>query len=92
VPALVHVGLDRRIAVTDRTGRTQHGTILDDTYVGATITVIAWTADGDRWWRPVRPILVLPDVLSREEFRALRVLLRYGRAAGRGQTSGVEAG
>lgn len=92
VPALLHVGMDRRIAVTDRTGRSNTGAILDDSYVGPTLTTIVWRADDDPWWRPARAILILPDTLPRDAFRRLRVVLRYGRAAGDAVTSGVEAG
>ena len=92
VPALLHVGVDRRIAVTDRVGRSRAGPILDDSYVGAALTTIIWSADGDPWWRPARAILILPDTLPRDEFRQLRVALRYGRPAGEEETSGVEAG
>ena len=92
VPALLHVGIDRRIAVTDRTGRSNAGAILDDSYVGPTLTTLVWRADRDPWWRSARAILILPDSLPRDEFRRLRVVLRYGRAAGNVVTSGVEAG
>jgi hypothetical protein len=92
VPALVHVGIDRRIVVTDRTGRSRAGVVLDDSYVGAALTTVVWRADGDRWWRPARTMLFLPDSLPAEEFRRLRVVLRYGRAAGEAATSGVDAG
>lgn len=89
VPALLHVGLDRRITVTGSDGRSQSGAILDDSYVGPWLTVIVWRADGLRWWRPARAVIVLPDTLLPEDFRRLRVVLRYGRAAG---TSGEDAG
>lgn len=92
VPALLHVGIDRRIAVTDRSGRTRTGSILDDSYVGAGLTTIIWRADDERWWCPARAIVVLPDSLSFDEFRRLRVVLRYGRPLARADTSGVDAG
>jgi len=41
-------------------------------------------------WRPARTIVVLPDTLAADEFRRLRVALRYGRPVG-GATSGEEA-
>jgi len=92
VPALLHVGIDRRITVTDRDGRSRDGSILDDSYVGARLTTIVWRADGEPWWRPARAILVLPDTLPADDFRQLRVALRYGRAPAPEQTSGVAAG
>jgi len=92
VPALLHVGIDRRITVTDRDGRSRTGAVLDDSYVGAWLTTIAWRCDGMPWWRPARTIVVLPDTLSRDEFRRLRVVLRYGRPAAAGERSGEAAG
>jgi hypothetical protein len=92
VPALLDVGVDRRIAVTDRTGRSRAGSIHDDSYVGACLTTIVWRADGERWWRPARTVVILPDSLPRDEFRRLRVVLRYGRPVAETDTSGEEAG
>jgi hypothetical protein len=92
VPALLHVGIDRRITVVDRAGRSRTGPIMDDSYVGAVVTTIVWRADGDPWWRPARAILILPGTLPRDEFRRLRVALRYGRVVGAAETSAIEAG
>jgi hypothetical protein len=91
VPAIVHVGLDRRITVTDRGGRSRSGAILDHSYVGALLTTIVWQPDGAPWWRPAPAILVLPDTLPADDFRRLRVALRYGRAPVAAATSGVDA-
>ena len=92
VPAIVHVGLDRTISVTDRNGRSRAGRILDDSYVGSALTTIVWRPDGDPWWRPARTLLVVPDSLTPEEFRRLRVVLRYGLPPDDAATSGVDAG
>jgi hypothetical protein len=95
VPAILHVGIDRRVTVTDRTGRSREGAILDASYVGASLATIVWRADGDRWWRPARTMLFLTDSLTSDEFRRLRVVLRYGRPPGEtveGATSGADAG
>ena len=92
VPALLHVGIDRRITVTDRDGRSQAGVIRDDSCVGACLTTIVWRRDGMPWWQPARAIVVLPDTLPEDEFRRLRVALRYGRPAAVDETSGKEAG
>lgn len=97
LPAAMHVGADRRINVRERNGHVADGTILDATYVGMSVTTIVWRADCDRaGWRRLRPartIVVLPDTLPMEDFRRLRVVLRYGRVASpeRG-TSGTSAG
>ena len=92
VPALLHVGLDRRITVTGRDGRSRAGVILDDSYAGACLTTIVWRADDSPWWRPAHAVVVLPDTLPEDDFRRLRVVLRYGRPAAAGETSGTEAG
>jgi len=95
VPALLHVGIDRRAAVTDRSGRSLEGAILDASYVGSTLTTLVWRADGDRWWRPARTMLFLTDSLPPDEFRRLRVVFRYGRSPGEAveaATSGDDAG
>jgi hypothetical protein len=92
IPALMHVGNDRRVTVTDYEGRSHEGTILDDTFVGAWLATIVWRRDGLPWWRPAPAIVVLPDMLSPDEFRRLRVALRYGRPATRGATSDDDAG
>ena len=92
VPALLHVGIERRITVTDRGGHSHEGSILDDSYVGTWLTTIVWRADGRPWWHPARTILVLPDTLGRDEFRRLRVVLRYGRPTEAEDSSGVDAG
>jgi hypothetical protein len=81
VPALVHVGLDRRLTVTTRDGRSRDGSILDASYVGACLTTIVWRSDGAPWYVPARALLILPDTLPRDDFRRLRVVLRYGRPA-----------
>ncbi len=92
LPALLHVGIDRRITVTDRDGRSRAGAILDDSYVGAWLTCIVWRQDGLPWWCPARAIIVLPDTLPRDEFRRLRVVLRYGVPDVAGETSSADAG
>ncbi len=91
VPALLHVGADRRITVSGRDGRSCDGSIRDDTYVGAHLTVIVWRPDGGCRWLPARSILILPDTLLADDFRRLRVVLRYGRPAVAARTSGVDA-
>jgi len=90
VPALLHVGIDRRITVTDRNGRSRAGAILDDSYVGPWLTTIVWRRDGLPWWRPASAIVVLPDMLPAEDARRLRVALRYGRPAARDAMSDDE--
>ena len=91
VPALLHVGTDRRITVTGRDGRSRDGGIRDDSYVGAHLTVIVWCPDDERGWVPAKSILILPDTLPADDFRRLRVALRYGRPTAAARTSGIDA-
>ena len=58
-------------------GRLVAGHVRAATYVGAWITTIVWRPDGWHWSRAV---LVLPDMLPAEDFRRLRVMLRYARS------------
>jgi hypothetical protein len=97
LPATLVVGVDRRIVVRRRDGDLVAGLILDATYVGTYLTTVVWRPDGDgvgwRILRPAQTIIVLPDALSAEDFRRLRVVLRYGRVASpergtRGATAG----
>lgn len=91
VPALLHVGADRRVTITGRDGRSRDGTVQCDSCVGALVTVIVWRPDGARWWQPSESIVILPDTLPADDFRRLRVVLRYGRAPPDARTSGVDA-
>jgi hypothetical protein len=92
VPALLHVGDDRRLTATTRDGRSRDGSILDASYVGASLTTIVWRPDRAPRFRLARTILILPDMLPADEFRRLRVLLRYGRPVVQEETSGRDAG
>jgi len=94
LPALIHLGLDRRIAVTQRDGSTCEGIVLPASYVGARVVSVVWRPDGWPWWRSAPALLLLPDMLSADDHRQLRVALRYGRAppiAGRAD-EGASAG
>ncbi len=54
------------------------GHVRSSTYVGASLTSIVWRPDGA--WRS-RAILIVPDMLPADDFRRLRVMLRYARSA-----------
>jgi toxin CptA len=58
-------------------GRLVAGHVRAATYVGAWVTTIVWRPDG--WWWS-RTVLILPDMLPAEDFRRLRVMLRYARS------------
>jgi hypothetical protein len=92
VPARIEVGLDRRLTVTARNGRVRVGSILDDSYVGVGLTTIVWRPDRARWYEPARAIVILKDSLAADDFRRLRVILRYGQPAADGLASGRDAG
>jgi len=92
VPAIVHVGVDRSLTITDWQGRSRDGIVLPDSYVGARLTTIVWRAHGAPWWRLSDVILVLPDTLPPDDFRRLRIFLRYSRVPVVGSTSGVDTG
>jgi len=91
VPALVHVGIDRTITVTDRRGRSRNGVVDASSFVGARLTTVVWRVSDAPWWRPPDVILFLPDVVPADDFRRLRIFLRYGRSAS-AATRGVDAG
>ncbi|MBU6483488.1 MAG: hypothetical protein KGR23_01675 [Betaproteobacteria bacterium] len=66
-----------QIGVTTGGCAFDHGRVLPDSYVGARITTIVWKPDRARL---ARAILLLPDMLPPDDFRRLRILLRYGRS------------
>ena len=88
-PAAISVDLERRISVTTRNGRQREGLVLADSYVGSRLTTIVWRSDG-AWI--ARTILILTDTLAPDEFRQLRIVLRYGRALVPADNSDAEAG
>lgn len=88
-PAMLRLGVDRRIVVITRNARTCHGEILADSFVGHRLTTIVWRPDGAR---RARTLMIMSDTLTADDFRRLRVALRYGRAIASGVgTSGVDA-
>jgi toxin CptA len=58
-------------------GRLVAGHVRASTYVGSWMTCVVWRPDG-AWMS--RTILLLPDMLQADEFRRLRVMLRYARS------------
>lgn len=88
-PARLVVGIDRRVEVTTRDGRTAAGAILADSFVDPRLITVVWRPDGAR---RARTLVVLPDSLAADDLRRLRVALRYGRVATAGlPASGVDA-
>ena len=68
-------GLHVRVGYGDGTVRT--GRVDRSTCVTSWITTLVWRPDGGRF---TRAVLILPDMLPSEDFRRLRVTLRYGRS------------
>jgi hypothetical protein len=58
-------------------GRLVAGHVRTATYVGEWLTSIVWRPDGAR---RCRTVLILPDMMAADEFRRLRVMLRYARS------------
>ena len=58
-------------------GNALAGRVNRDSYVGSALSTLVWRPFGR--WRS-RSILLLPDMLPPQDFRRLRVLLRYGRS------------
>ena len=68
---------DRTIVVHRKDGRLRAGRVLDTSHIHPAFTSIVWRPDGARL---ARSIPIVADMLDRDEFRRLRVLLRYGRS------------
>jgi len=65
----------RAMEVFDEAGLHSLGELRDGSLVAPWLTIIRWRPSGARF---DRTILILPDMLERESFRRLRVLLRWG--------------
>jgi toxin CptA len=74
----IEIAADLRGTFTERGGRRVEGSVQPDSYAGTLLTTIVLRPTGSR---RSRAIAILPDMLSAEDFRRLRVLLRFGRAA-----------
>jgi hypothetical protein len=68
---------DHLLVVRRGSGALLAGHVRSATYVGARMTSIVWRPDGARCSRAE---WILPDMLPADDFRRLRVLLRYGRS------------
>ena len=68
---------DLTVVVVNGEGAPCAGRVRNQSYVGARVTTLVWRPFGR--WRS-RTILVFPDMLPAQDFRRLRVLLRYGRS------------
>jgi len=68
---------DLTVVIVTGDGNACAGRVHHDSYVGSRLTTLVWRPFGR--WRS-RTILILPDMLPPQDFRRLRVLLRYGRS------------
>jgi hypothetical protein len=71
------LGPGRHIVLTERRGRRIVGVVQADSYVGGVLTTIVMRPAGRSW---SRSMAILPDMLSAEDFRRLRVRLRLAQA------------
>ena len=67
----------REAHVQARDGQWHHARILGTSYVSPGLTVLNLKIDGCLL---ARHLVIAPDMLDSEDFRALRVILRWGRA------------
>jgi toxin CptA len=62
------------IRVRDAAGREREGVLRDGSFVAPWLTLVRWRPAGARF---DRTFLLVPGMLGREDFRRLRVLLRW---------------
>ena len=65
----------REIEVDFADGQRRHGVLRDGSFVAPWLTLVRWRPEGARF---DRSIVVVPGMLPEEDFRRLRVLLRWG--------------
>ena len=68
---------DDAVTIGYGTGRSVAGVLRLSSSVGPRVTTLVWRPHGAYCSRSV---LILPDMLPAEDFRRLRVLMRYGRS------------
>ena len=69
---------DHTVVATSVSGERFAGHVQDASYVGAYVTTLVLRVKGSR---RAKSVLILPDMLPADDFRRLRVLLRYARNA-----------
>ena len=74
--AVIEIDSDRRAVLTERGGRRIEGIVRADSYVGALLTTLVIRPEKARWSRAEA---ILPDMMGAEDFRRLRMLLRFGK-------------
>ena len=80
------VDLEGCVEAMGEAGATRSGRLAPGSFVAPWLVVVRWRPQGARFSRTV---LVPPDAVDPHAYRRLRVLLRWGRAAGRGGSLAV---
>jgi hypothetical protein len=70
------VAADLAVTLRRRDGALLRGNVASSTYVGAVLATLVWRPTDTRW---SRSLVILPDMLAADDFRHLRVQLRYAR-------------
>ena len=70
----IAVRADGEIEIRSGAGALRTGQVRDGSFVAPWLTIIRWRPHGARFDRTV---LILPDMLPADDFRRLRVLLRW---------------
>lgn len=69
--------VDRTALLRTHDGTTQESQILERSFVAPQLAILHYRQPGD-WF--TRSLLILPDMLERDEYRRLCVMLRMGRS------------
>ena len=85
----VVIGADATVRMFGRDGHERAGCLCEGTYVSATVVSIVWRPEHARL---ARAFLVTGDMLAPDEFRRLRVMLRYARPPAAAGSNELEAG
>lgn len=88
-PGSVHrftVDLEGRVEAVGASGAARTGRLVPGSFVAPWLVIVRWRPEGA--WFP-RTVLVPPDAVAPDAHRRLRVLLRWGRAGGRGGSLAV---
>ena len=70
----LETGEDCACVIETRNGRRLDGILLPTSYVSASLTLLNLKAHGERL---ARHVVILPDAINSEDFRKLRVFLRW---------------
>ena len=69
------------IEVRFKNGQVRRGFIVEGSFVAPYVTVVRYKRANARRWHWDKFVLIFPDSLDGEAFRALRVRLKWGNAA-----------